>query len=133
MRRWMLVTVVENLAIGYGVIWFNLVRVQPIDSLVMDAATEYSDILPENFCYTTLRRIPSTLRQKFHFEMPRASHATLKVYDVLGREQATLLNEVVQGGTRSVMWNAEGFASGIYFVRLSVGDVGVTRKVALVK
>ncbi len=67
------------------------------------------------------------------FEMPRAAHATIKVYDVLGREQARLLDDVVQGGARSVMWNAEGFASGIYFVRLSVGDVAVTRKVALVK
>jgi len=67
------------------------------------------------------------------FDMPRASHVLLKVYDVLGREQGTLLDDVVQGGARSVMWNAEGFASGIYFVRLSVGDVAVTKKVALVK
>ncbi len=76
---------------------------------------------------------PFNSATEISFEMPRVAHAMIKVYDVLGRERATLLDDVVLGGTRSVMWNAEGFASGIYFVRLSVGDVGVTRKVALVK
>jgi len=76
---------------------------------------------------------PFNSSTEFSFEMPRVARATINVYDVLGREQATLLNDVVQAGARSVMWNAEGFASGIYFVRLSVGDVAVTKKVALVK
>ncbi|MBL0061821.1 MAG: T9SS type A sorting domain-containing protein [bacterium] len=65
--------------------------------------------------------------------MPRVAHVLLKVYDVLGRERGTLLDDVVQGGTNVVRWDANGFSSGVYFVRLSVGDVGVTRKVALVK
>jgi len=93
-----------------------------IDAPVLPKEIEIS-VFPSPFNSTT----------EISFEMPRAALATIKVYDVLGREQATLLDDVMQGGTRSVMWNAEGFASGIYFVRLSVGNVGVTKKVALIK
>ena len=59
--------------------------------------------------------------------------ATLIVYDVLGREVRTLLDDVVQSGTRTVLWNADGMASGIYFVRLQAGDGVMTKKVALVR
>ncbi len=76
---------------------------------------------------------PFNSSTEISFDVPRASHVLLKVFDVLGRERETLLDDVVQGGTNVVRWDASGFSSGVYFVRLSVGGVGVTRKVMLVK
>ncbi len=67
------------------------------------------------------------------FELPRVSRAVLKVYDLLGREQVTLVDDVVQSGTTTVRWDAGEFASGIYFVRLAAGEEMVTRKVVLVR
>ncbi len=67
------------------------------------------------------------------FDVPRTSLATLKVYDLLGREVAVLLDEIVGSGVRTVVWNASGFSSGIYFLRLAVGRVFETRKVVLLR
>jgi hypothetical protein len=67
---------------------------------------------------------------------------SLKVFDVLGREVATLVNEVKLPGRYTVSWNAHGgprqngvggLASGVYFVRLSAGALTQTRKVVLMK
>ena len=44
-----------------------------------------------------------------------------------------LVNGAIIAGEQRVVWNAEGVGSGVYFVRLQVGEVGVTRKVLLVR
>jgi hypothetical protein len=53
------------------------------------------------------------------YELPVMSRASLKVYDLLGREVATLVNEIKPAGSYSVGWNAQGMPSGVYFYRLS--------------
>jgi hypothetical protein len=58
---------------------------------------------------------------------------SLKVFDVLGREVATLVNEVKPPGEYSVSWNASGFPSGMYICRLSAGGYQAARKILLVK
>jgi hypothetical protein len=58
---------------------------------------------------------------------------SLKVFDVLGREVAILVNEEKQPGTYTVHWNADGLSSGVYFYRLQAGEYTATRKLALLK
>jgi photosystem II stability/assembly factor-like uncharacterized protein len=67
------------------------------------------------------------------YTLPQASHVTLKVYDVMGREAATLVSEVKQPGTYSVRWDASGVASGVYFDRLSTPSFVQTRKLLLLR
>jgi len=55
------------------------------------------------------------------------------VYDLLGREVAMLVNEKQSAGSYNVPWNASGFASGIYFYQLRVGEFVQTRKLLLLK
>ncbi len=57
----------------------------------------------------------------------------LVVYDLLGREVATLVNSVQEPGHKSVKWNASGVASGVYFYRLTAGDFVQTRKLMLLR
>ena len=64
---------------------------------------------------------------------PLTSHVTLKVFDIIGREVATLVNEERQAGSYTVQWNAEGFASGVYFYRLQAGSLNETKKLMLQK
>ena len=53
------------------------------------------------------------------FQQSAVSHITLKVYDIFGKEVATLINnKQLEAGKHNVEWNAEGFASGMYFYRL---------------
>jgi hypothetical protein len=67
------------------------------------------------------------------YQLSTVSYATLKVYDVLGREVATLVNEVKQPGTYTVQWNAIGMASGVYFYRLQAGSFTETRKLVVLR
>jgi hypothetical protein len=58
---------------------------------------------------------------------------TLKIYDVLGREVAILVNEEKAPGNYEVKWDASGFPSGIYFYRLAAGSFTETKKMILLR
>lgn len=67
------------------------------------------------------------------FHIPRGEHISLKIYDVQGREVATPVDAVKAPGTYSVIWNARGFANGVYFYRLSGATFSATKKLVLVR
>jgi hypothetical protein len=58
---------------------------------------------------------------------------TLKIYDELGKEVATLVNEVRQAGIYRATWDASKFPSGVYFYRLRAGDFVETKKMVLLR
>ena len=58
---------------------------------------------------------------------------SLKLYDILGREVATLVHEVKKPGSYSMQWDATGHASGVYLYRLESGGVVQTRKLLLLR
>jgi photosystem II stability/assembly factor-like uncharacterized protein len=68
-------------------------------------------------------------------QLPTQSCVTLKVFDVLGREVATLVDGVEDPGYKSVRWNASGTAGGVYFARLTLtkqsGEVAYSRIIKL--
>ena len=61
------------------------------------------------------------------------SNVTLKVYDVLGNEVTTLVNEEKQPGVYEVEFDASSLASGMYLYKLQAGDFVQTRKMILTK
>ncbi len=67
------------------------------------------------------------------WQSPVGSLQSLKVYDVLGREVAALVNEYKQAGTHSVEFNATGLPSGVYFYRLNAGSFSETKKMILLR
>jgi len=73
---------------------------------------------------------PST---SIKYQIPNSMYVTLKICDVLGREVATLVNEVKEPGMYTVHWNADGLASGVYFYRLNAGDFILTRKLIVLR
>jgi hypothetical protein len=73
---------------------------------------------------------PST---SISFSIAGGGLVTLKVYDVLGREAATLVNEELTAGSHSVKFNASELSSGIYFYTLTSGNYVSTRKMVLLK
>lgn len=64
---------------------------------------------------------PSTV---IRYHLPADARVTLKVYDILGREIATLVEGLMPAGSHSVTWNASSYGSGVYFARLSASDPG---------
>ena len=55
------------------------------------------------------------------------------VYDILGREVATLVNEQLKPGSYEVEWNGSGYASGVYFYTLKTDNFSQTKKLVLLK
>jgi hypothetical protein len=66
-------------------------------------------------------------------QLPATGSVTLKVFDVLGREVATLIDAVMQAGQHQFSWNASGCASGVYFARLEFGGSSLSEKILLAK
>jgi Secretion system C-terminal sorting domain len=67
------------------------------------------------------------------YALPTSVHVILKVYDVLGREVKTLVDQFQAAGTYGVMIDASDLPSGVYFYRLSAGSHTFTKKLMLVK
>jgi len=73
---------------------------------------------------------PSTTIQ---YQLPQDARVTLKVYDILGSEVATLVNEEQQAGYKEVKFNGSNIASGMYVYRLQAGDYVSIKKMLMIK
>jgi hypothetical protein len=67
------------------------------------------------------------------YTVPKQNLVKLVIYDIIGREVATLVNEVKQPGNYSVSFDASNFASGVYFYRMVAGDFTDVKKMVLIK
>lgn len=70
---------------------------------------------------------------KFNYELPQDLNVTMKVYDMTGKEVATLVNELQSAGYHTADFNASNLASGLYFVKLIAGNFSAVKKISLVK
>lgn len=68
-----------------------------------------------------------------NYTIPQSGKVTLKVYNILGIETATLVDENKSSGRHQVKFNAEGLSSGIYFYTLSAGNFSQTKKMILLR
>jgi len=67
------------------------------------------------------------------YQIPKAGFVTLKVYDVLGKEVASLVNGQKTSGRYNVQFGGSKLTSGIYFYKISAGDYSATKKLILMK
>ncbi len=70
---------------------------------------------------------------KINFSVPKANLVTLKVFDILGRELVTLVNEIKQPGYYMVDFDGTNLASGVYYYRMESGSFSETKKLMLIK
>ncbi len=67
------------------------------------------------------------------YSLPASNHVTIKVFDILGNEVTTLLNEQKEAGTHTIVFNASDLSSGVYFYKIQAGNYAETRKLILQK
>jgi hypothetical protein len=67
------------------------------------------------------------------FAIPEMELASVRVFDIRGREMATLAAQNFQPGYYSVNWDASTYSSGVYFITLMSSDAKLTQKVLLLK
>lgn len=64
------------------------------------------------------------------FYLPKTSNVTLKIYNILGEEVATLISDILNAGNHAYDWDARGMASGVYLYHLKAGEyVGVKKMI----
>lgn len=105
----------------YGRFISPLTGVQETGSL--PAALELEQNFPNPFNPTTVMQ----------YRLPSSTYCRLAVLDLLGREVAVLVNEERPAGVSRATWDASGMPSGIYFSRLTAGELSQTRKLILMK
>ena len=89
--------------------------------------------IPKNFSLSQNYPNPFNPVTKINFALPKSGFVTLKIYDMLGREIRTLVNEVKSAGNFSVDFNASELSSGIYFYRLETNGFSDIKKMMLIK
>ncbi len=96
-------------------------------------ALKTSEVIPE--IYELKQNYPNPFNSitNVQFQIIYSGIVKIKVYDLLGREVKTLVNEYKQPGTYQVSFNAEGLSSGIYFYKMTAGDFTDVKRMVLVK
>jgi Secretion system C-terminal sorting domain len=96
-------------------------------------AVESEKMPRENFILLQNYPNPFNPSTKISWQVPVGSWQTLKIYDVLGNEVATLVDEYKPAGSYEVEWNASEYPSGVYFYQLTTGNYIETMKMILLK
>ena len=100
--------------------------------VVLGAAPEYSG-MPSGVELMQNYPNPVNPTTTISFTVPFSSFTVLRVYDVVGREVATLVNEQKPPGTYEVELDGTRLSSGVYFYRLEVGGISITKKLLLIR
>jgi len=111
----------------------SFIEIPVVGSGGATSAEETIALIPQGFILYQNYPNPFNPSTKLSFVIGHSSFANLKVYDVLGREVATLLEGDLAAGDYSIPFDAAGLASGEYFYRLRVGDQIATRKMLLIR
>jgi hypothetical protein len=94
---------------------------------------ENENIIPKEYSLNQNYPNPFNPVTKISFSVPKKDFVTLKIYDILGREIITLVNEIKSPGNYIVDFNAEHLSSGVYYYRLSTDNYSDTKKMMLIK
>lgn len=97
------------------------------------AAGDEPKPLPEDIRLLGNYPNPFNASTEIHYELNRSTQISLKVYDVLGREAAALVDELQAAGIHAVQWNAQSASSGVYFAVLQAGGKARTIKMMMLK
>ena len=100
---------------------------------VVTGFTQTSSELPDKFSLSQNYPNPFNPTTKINYEIPISNYVQLKIYDALGYEIETLVNEKQNAGSYSVDYNASSLPSGIYFYKLITEKFSKTKKMILVK
>jgi len=104
-----------------------------IEPLTVTSVEEESENIPKEFVLYQNYPNPFNPTTTIRFSLPQRDHVVLKVFDVLGREMTTLVNGELNPGEHTVVFNAKGLPSGVYFYQLRAGIFIQTKKMLIIK
>jgi hypothetical protein len=133
-----LVEVVDSIGLTYmyfygGPYNFKGARIDGVIYGNLTSVEEPSSPIPTGFRLEQNYPNPFNPSTTIRYAVPHRSHVTLSVFNTLGQHVATLVNGEVEAGYHEVQFSAEGFASGVYLLRLQAGSYTETKELCLVR
>ncbi len=89
--------------------------------------------IPKKFYLSRNYPNPFNPVTKINFDLPERGRVELRLYDMLGREVAVILNEILSAGYHTAVFDASGLSSGIYFYKMVSGKYAGVKKLAVIK
>ena len=117
----------------YGGFGGDKFRVGYATSSITVNVFDRQSVIPSGYTLEQNYPNPFNPRTKILFDLPKSGEVTLKIYNALGMEVATLVDKNLPPGRYTVKWNAAGFASGVYHYRLDAGGYSETKRLVLLK
>lgn len=131
----------DTLKVAFAVAAGN--SLDDLRSAISSARSKYQEILTDVSSGKATTPVSYNLNQNYpnpfnpsttiKYQVAKQSNVTLRVYDILGREIATLVNEEKPAGSYSVNFIASAFSSGIYFYQIKAGSYTAVKKMILLK
>jgi hypothetical protein len=99
------------------------------------AAVSVDDEISQPFAYSLFQNYPNPFNPAttISYQLPEPAFVTIKVFDVLGNEIATLVQEIKPVGVHEVSFDGSNFSSGIYLYQIDAGNFHQSRKMMLIK
>ena len=107
-----------------------------VDTIVVVSPTAIGDqpsSIPDQFEISQNYPNPFNARTAIEYSLPQDSHVRIAVYNLLGQNIETLVDQNMPAGSHLVLWNANDVPTGVYFYRIEAGDFFQTRKMLLAK
>ncbi len=119
--------------VEYGTYYYRLAQIDFGGRVTYSREVEVNVELPIKFSLEQNYPNPFNPSTKISWQSPINGLQTLKVYDVLGKEVATLVNEYRQAGSYEVEYDASKLSTGVYFYQLKSGNYVATKKMILLR
>jgi len=118
-----------------NICYFDNISFSPSNSVGVD---NRSETLPQGFALEQNFPNPFNPVTTLRYDLPKNGHVNITIYDMLGREVKTLINQTQNAGYRSVQWNATNdygkpVSAGIYLYQIQAGEYISTKKMVLLK
>jgi len=127
---------IKDFIVSKSVVEDNMLR-QYADIYVSDKITDVhagkGSVYPKAFQLLQNYPNPFNPSTQITYTLAKSTNVSLRIYDILGREIATLVNGKNQPGEHTITWNASNVPSGVYFYRIVAGDFVQTKKMVLTK
>jgi hypothetical protein len=103
------------------------------ENWILKYSSDENELPPSTYALEQNYPNPFNSTTTIAYQIPKREQVLLTIYDVLGREVATLVDAKQFSGIYEYQWNPQNMASGIYFYRLNTGSVQLQRKMVLLK
>ncbi len=111
----------------------NSVWLRPLQETITHVSGRSPDVIPRACTLDQNYPNPFNPTTKIRYEVGHEGEVSIRVYDVFGREVATLVNRRMEPGQYEIEWDAAGLASGVYFYKLVAGSYTTIAKALLLR